>query len=99
MDEKFIQALGGSVDAGFVSILRQSTMPKKEEKVKPVQVGKSKSRRRKSPGFGRKMKGGKSPLKAGEITWIEHVRLTAGANQGMCWKDAMRKASGTWRRY
>jgi hypothetical protein len=92
MDEKFIQALGGSVDAGFVSLLRESTKPKMAEKVKRRSPKRSPrggvaggSRRRKS----RKIRGG-------EISWMDHVRLTAGASK-MCWKDAMREASKTWR--
>jgi len=100
MDEKFIEAIGGSVDAGFVSLLRKAKEEKKEAKLSYVKVKQTKSRRRvlakggytgfvKSP----KRKGG---LRGGEITWIEHVRLTAGG--GMCWKDAMIKASQTWRR-
>jgi hypothetical protein len=102
MDEKFIQALGGSVDAGFVSLLRQSSKEREKAKTSYVKVKQTKSRRRKLAKGGalkagsRSLRGGKSPIKGGELTWIEHVRLTAGAN--MCWRDAMVQASKTWRR-
>jgi len=93
MDEKFIQALGGSVDEGFVSLLRQSAksrMPEKKRSPKRSPRGGisavSGGSRRKS----RKIK-----MRGGSVTWMEHVRLTAGAGK-MCWKDAMREASKTW---
>lgn len=34
-------------------------------------------------------------LRGGKITWIEHVRLTAGEHD-LSWKEAMKVASKTW---
>lgn len=84
MDEKFIQALGGAVDSRFADILRQSV---KAQQTKPVQPP---PRRRKT-----KSRSPRRSIRGGGITWIEHVRLTAGST--MCWKQAMREASKTWK--